>query len=204
MLEASGREAMVADLADVLSYLHSFDIDQARGLGVPETDYAFPMRDDYLLTGDAPALYQDDLTAFSASGVADVEVLNVLRTLLDRYLARTENRRGRVALLHNEVSGDHVLVDASGRVTGIIDLNGMILGPAVRDFLYLYELLGTSFVREVIKAYGLLDPEEALEDLQFLHVWHTLLRLLWAIEHRFERGIVERSRALRTLCTPAS
>ncbi|HEX2137300.1 MAG TPA: aminoglycoside phosphotransferase family protein [Microvirga sp.] len=193
------RQALVSDLAAFFRHLHGFDVDRARSLGVPQSDYPLSMRDDHVLLGPAQDLYWRDLEAFRSSPAGSPELLAFLEGALDRHLARADDDSPAPALLHNEVSGDHVLVDSAGRVSGIIDFNGMLIGPPARDFLYLYEEHGRAFALELIEDYGLIDPVRALRELEFLHVWHTLGRLLWMVEHAHGPGIDRRRRELEEL-----
>ena len=193
------RQALVSDLAAFFRHLHGFDIDRARALGVPQSDYAFSMRDDHFLSGPAQDLYRRDLEALRSSPAGSPELLAFLEEALDRHLARANEDSPGLALLHDEVSGDHVLVDSAGRVSGIIDFNGMRIGRPARDFLYLYEEHGRAFALELIEDYGLIDPVRALQELEFLRVWHALVRLLWMVEHAHGPGIDRRRRELEDL-----
>ena len=192
-------KGLIPDLAAFFRHLHGFDVEHARACGLLQSDYPMSMQDDFFLTGSARDLYRRDLEALRACGMGDAELVAFLERIVQQHLARVEGGPVPAVLLHGEVSGDHVLVDGPGRITGIIDFNGMLIGPPVRDFLYLYGECGRAFTRDLIEAYGMLDPDTALGELHFLHVWHTLARLLWAVEHAYGPGIERRRQELQAL-----
>jgi hypothetical protein len=68
----------------------------------------------------------------------------------------------------------------------------VIIGDPVRDFLYLYEEYGLPFMAQFLDHYPVPDRRSLLARLHFYREWHTALRLLWAVEHRYERGIILR------------
>jgi aminoglycoside phosphotransferase (APT) family kinase protein len=191
--------ALIPDLAAFFRHLHGFDVEHARACGLLQSDYPLSMQDDFFLTGSARDLYRRDLEALRACGMGDPELVRFLERMVQQYLARVEGGSVPTVLLHGEVSGHHVLADRTGRITGIIDFNGMLIEPPVRDFMYIYEECGRAFTRDLIEAYGMLDPDTALGELQFLHVWHTLARLLWAVDHSYGPGIERRYHELQAL-----
>ncbi|WP_083939178.1 phosphotransferase family protein [Deinococcus apachensis] len=183
-LPPDARRSLVMALAAFFGHLHAFDPARAAGLGVPVREYPFAMREAELLQGPPEELYRRDLEALAAWPGEHAALLSRLKDALARHLEAIVKSAQPLVLLHGEVSGDHVLHDSrTGRVTGIIDWNGMVVGRPARDFLYLYEQYGREFVTDLLREYGRLPLEDTLRELHFLHVWHTLLRLLWAAEH---------------------
>src|SRR5262249_406641 len=122
------------------------------------------------------------------------------RRIVGEHLGDRRNLDGPVALLHGEVSGDHLLHDpATGRLTGVIDFNGMIIGDPVRDLLYLYEDYGLQFLATLLDSYPMGDRQLLLARLHFFHEWMTALRLLWVVEHGYEGRVAARLERLREL-----
>ncbi|WP_102125256.1 phosphotransferase family protein [Deinococcus planocerae] len=180
------RNALAEMLGAFFRHLHAFAPARATSLGVPVSEYPFAMQDDALLPGPAKELYRRDLETFATWPGAEAALVGGLERALDGYLRFARAWSPPLVLLHNEVSADHVLYDPStGRPSAVIDFNGMIVGRPARDFLYLYGEYGPDFAAEVLRAYGRLPPGEALEELRFLHLWHVLARLLWAVEHGY-------------------
>ncbi|GGO28767.1 phosphotransferase family protein [Deinococcus humi] len=190
---------LARDLATFFRELHAFDPALARRSGVPETAYAFSMRDDHMLHGAAPDLYRQDLAEYRTGG-ADEDLTAFLEAELEGHLRLLRSDDAPPALLHGEVSVDHVLVD-EGRAVGVIDFNGMTLGRPARDLLYLHETFGLDWTCDLLTAYSALDVKATLTELGFLRVWHTLLRLLWAREHGLPDLAARRQHELLALMT---
>jgi aminoglycoside 2''-phosphotransferase len=187
------RDIAAAELGALFTYLHAFDTSLARQAGVPSSAYPFAMLEDEFRAGDEATLYAEDLERLGRHDVLQPKELNILEQRVASHLGTP---RAPLVLLHNEVSDVHALHDPSTqRLTGIIDLNGMILGPPARDFMYLREDYGADFTRRVLQ-HTRLELEPTLLELEFLHLWHTAARLLWALEHRYIPGI---TRHLETL-----
>lgn len=183
-VDAVDRARSASDFATFFRALHAFDVGRATAAGVPSSDYAFGMRDDHFLEGDAASLYARDLEAYRAAPAAEADTEAFLEAALERHLTTLSDGAPRV-LLHGEVSPDHVLLTERGRVGGIIDFNGMLIARPARDFLYLHETFGRRWTAELLAEYGAPNREATLDELRFLQVWHALLRLLWAVEHGF-------------------
>lgn len=183
-LPPAQRYSLASALAAFFRHLHAFDPARAMQGGVPVREYPFALREAELLQGPPEELYRRDLEALAALPGHHAALLGSLNDALARHLETIRASAQPLVLLHNEVSGDHVLHDPnSGRVTGIIDWNGLVVGRPARDFLYLYEEYGREFVADLLREYGRLPLADTLRELHFLHVWHTLLRLLWAAQH---------------------
>lgn len=200
------RGVLASALAAFFRHLHAFDPIQAAVAGVPVCEYPFAQRDAELLQGSVEELYRHDLEALAALPGDHAALLDHLEEMLTGHLEFVRLSPQPLVLLHGEVSGDHVLHDPqTGRVTGIIDWNGMIVGWPARDFLYLYEEYGREFVTDLLVKYGRLPVGNTLRELHVLHVWHTLLRFLWAEEHGYRaRGEALRERLGMLLATPAA
>lgn len=180
------RQALAGTLGAFVGHLHAFDPAEAARLGVPSSEYPLAMQEDELLPGSAEELYRQDLGAFASWPEAEKALVGGLEDRLAEYLRLTRASAQPLVLLHGEVSADHVLYGPhTGRPTGIIDFNGMIVGRPARDFLYLYGEYGPDFAAEVLRLYGRLPLGEALEELRFLHLWHVLARLLWAVKYGY-------------------
>jgi aminoglycoside 2''-phosphotransferase len=189
-LSARDQGRCAADLARFLRQMHGFPVEVARGLGIVECAYPFAATEDGLSAGTVAAQYRRDLDRLLRFGVLDQATRNFCERIVAEHLAA---RPAPLVLLHGEVSGDHVLYDpATGQLTGVIDFNGVIIGDPVRDFLYLYEEYGLPFMAHLLEHYPVADRRELLTRLHFFREWHTALRLLWALEHHYERGIAVR------------
>ncbi|PYE56561.1 aminoglycoside phosphotransferase (APT) family kinase protein [Deinococcus yavapaiensis KR-236] len=197
-LDATRLRRAALDFANFFRALHALDPEPAKRVNVPSSDYAFGMRDEGWEEGDAASLYARDLEAYRKSRFADADTVTFLTQALDRHLTTLEDGAAHV-LLHGEVSPGHVLLNEDGHLHGIIDFNGMYVGRSARDFLYLYETFGRRWTSDLLVAYESPDVTATLDELRFLHVWHTLLRLMWAVEHGLADLAARRSADLETL-----
>jgi aminoglycoside phosphotransferase (APT) family kinase protein len=97
----------------------------------------------------------------------------------------------RVALIHNDLLANHVLVH-DGHLSGIIDFGEVAAEPAASDFAKWEFAEGERFPVEWIQAgYG--DPSlfEAANDRAYRALWiaNGLWRLHWYYETGFHRGV---------------
>jgi aminoglycoside 2''-phosphotransferase len=199
-LPATTREDVTAELASFLRTLHSFPVGEAQAAGVAVCEYPFSARDDGLLQVSAAEQYMRDLDQLLAWDTLDHDLRDYCRRIIDQHLDDMRRSPSALVLLHGELSQDHVLFDtAAGKITGIIDFNGMIIGDPVRDLLYLYEDYGLEFIDVLLRYYPVEDRATVLARLHFLHEWHTVLRLLWALDHQYAAGIERRLQELRVL-----
>jgi len=200
-LPRRAQERVAADLAGFLHQIHSYPLDLARQAGVPTCDYPFCATEDGLTEGPAAGQYQCDLERILRYPLLDQPLRDYCRQIVGRHLDDPDNRDLPMTLLHGEVSQDHVLFDASaGRITGVIDFNGVVISDPVRDMLYLYEDYRLPFVDLFLRHYptdG--DRSRLLARLHFYHEWLTVLRLLWALDHQYPQGIERRLREMRAL-----
>ncbi|HEX5437792.1 MAG TPA: phosphotransferase [Gemmatimonadaceae bacterium] len=84
---------------------------------------------------------------------------------------------GRLRLIHQDLSPEHVLADpATGHLVGILDWTDAILGDPARDFVFLVTWRGWELAEEVLRSYPhALDPGFR-ERLRFMA---RLLSLMW-------------------------
>jgi hypothetical protein len=88
------------------------------------------------------------------------------------------------ALVHGDLSGEHILLDADKKLlAGVIDFTDVVITTPVLDFMYLTEAYGTDFMLSVMLFYGVPNSKDTGSLVWRLHRWHTVLRLLWALDH---------------------
>ncbi len=143
----AASEGLVRALGAFLGALHAVPLDLARGCGVEHHGWRAP--EVYLARGlEAverlrPVLgpaRAEACVAFVEAGCADARATS----------PGPEGRR----LLHNDLSSDHVIVDAGGEaLVGIIDWSDVELGDPAVDFSGVYHFLGEAGTRRVLAAY---------------------------------------------------
>jgi aminoglycoside 2''-phosphotransferase len=186
---AKQRADAASSLGALIAHLHATPRETALACRVLESDYPFTMLEDSARLGDAATLYREDLERAAAfEPTVSQDVIAHLERRLETFLE--SGARSPHVLLHNELSNVHVLVNPRHqRLAGVVDLNGMILGPAAREFVYLLEDYGEAFTRAVLAHCPHLEPDATLEETQFYCLWHTLAKLLWALENQYASGV---------------
>lgn len=137
-------------LGALLGELHHFDVGEAARLGVREDR--------------EPVARWLEVIRRSATTASDV-----LERLPPHVLdaARLPAQR-RMALLHADLGGEHVLVDpASGRVTGVIDWADAIVGDPAIDYAGLLGWRGEAFLVEALESAAIPFDEDDLVRARF-------------------------------------
>lgn len=199
-LSGEDQARCAADLAVFLRGMHCFPLDAARQAGIPVCAYPFAATEDGLTDGTAEEQYRHALERILSYTLLDQAMRDFCQRIVAEHLEGAPAEVVPLALLHGEVSSDHLLIDpATRRLTGVIDFNGAIIGDPVRDLLYLYEDYGVVFLVSILDHYPIADRPRLLAKLHFFHAWHTVLRLLWALDHQYSPGIRQRLKELREI-----
>lgn len=130
-------------LADLLRELHTFPADSAReALGQPGTVTDWRCRYQALL----------DQVVRSAPRVLDAGLMAALTGEFTAFLKQDWDFTP--VLVHRDLAPEHVLVDDTGRIVGLIDFEDAAVGDPAIDFAGLLPLLGCDRVDELLVAYG--------------------------------------------------
>ncbi|WNZ62380.1 phosphotransferase [Myxococcus sp. MxC21-1] len=134
-------------LGAFLRALHALDPAEADALGVPADD-------------------DPELEAWSAAAVDDLR-LAVEHGHVERHRAadweqrlrvRPTEGRGAPRLVHGDFAAEHVLVDAHGAPTGVIDWSDACVGDPARDFAGLLHWGGAPMLTAALETYGAVSP----------------------------------------------
>jgi aminoglycoside phosphotransferase (APT) family kinase protein len=175
-LPRAARARAAEQLADFLSALHASAREVVTACDLPRLDETVLAA---RLRREAP---------LALSGLVAPAVMQGL----DARLAAGSSQRGSgpPALLHCDIAPGHVLCDgATGALSGVIDFGDVSLGPAARDFIFLYEDFGAALCREVLGAYASSAGAEA-PTFADVRSWYLLEALSWTLE-RLELGAQE-------------
>lgn len=156
-LPAPTRSRLAREVGVALRALHAIDPVVGRGCRLEGVDYGARMRE------LRRRIYAPE------GGVLPEALKSALAEAFDRYLVQRDEWRFEPALLHADVSPDHVLVDADRHaLTGIIDWSDVCIGDPARDFIYLYEDWGGDFLALTLEAYAPRERER-FESRIYLH-----------------------------------
>jgi aminoglycoside 2''-phosphotransferase len=136
------ERASAADaIAMFLRALHGLQPNPDMGSSLPREDPRM-VAEEYLARAEREVLPK--LPALEA---------RALRKQFDLYLNTSANFLFRPAVLHADLSGDHILMDADS-IGGVIDFGDVCWGDPDYDFMYLSVEFGQAFVEEVARRYG--------------------------------------------------
>lgn len=139
------KDSLAKSIAEFLQALHSVDIPE--NMVDLEDDFVEGLQKDY---NDIRKLIYDSLNAKE-------------KKFTDNYyqnaLSDTDYRARRTALIHNDLSCNHIVIDKTeNRATGIIDFGDAAITDIDLEFVYLFEdseeELGSDFGRRVLKYYN--------------------------------------------------
>lgn len=176
---------LARQLAGFLSALHGFPIERACALGVPWCDAAgWRMR--YV------CLYQD-VCAF-VFPLLSVSEREAMAALWEGFLSDDGLFLFQPSLVHQDLTGDHILVGAAG-VCGVIDWGDVAIGDPAIDVAGLLYAFGAGFVRDVLAGYradgDALLLRRALFYRQIIPVHEVLFGCQMGLEGHVQAGLLE-------------
>lgn len=150
-------------LAGVLRELHAFPVDVARAtLGQAGT------------VDEWRAGYASLWTDVEATVLPELDA-GLARAVTDGFAALLAGDWDfRPTLVHRDIAPEHVLVDDSGRVVGLIDFEDAAVGDPAIDFAGLLPLLGHDRVDRLIADYGRPVDRERLRHYWWLAPLHDV------------------------------
>jgi aminoglycoside 2''-phosphotransferase len=188
------------DLVLFLQQLHAFSLDDARAVGVPECDYPFCRTEEGITQGSAVEIYRRELElltrhprlAHYLDEATRQQVVAACERLVDTLTQRLQPGDLPLALVHGDLSGEHILLDTGKMaIAGVIDFTDVVITTPALDFMYATEVYGTDIMLSILQSYGVPNSKDTGSLVWRLHQWHTALRLLWALDHD-SRPLVER------------
>lgn len=175
------RERLARQLAAFLGALHAVPLAETRALGAPEPELWSEMYAP-LITELRPHLGARTATALDVLGA--------------RFAATEDERRAARALVHADIAGAHLLVDADGALAGIIDYGDAMIGDPALDFAGLLNEASRALRERVLAHY----PGRVDAGARDRAAWYITVAPLYAVREGLARGdaaLLERGR--RTL-----
>lgn len=165
-LDESSRERCASQVADFVKQLHAVDLTIAAKCGIEVVNYRAEYRN----------LFQRAKQHLFVS-LSEPEQRFVEYTI-DEFLVDASVREFEPALLHGDLSPDHVIFDEStAAVTAIIDFGDLVIGDPAADIVLIYEDYGVDFLNRFLRCYG--DTSSVRERIHGLYV---LGAIDWAVQ----------------------
>ena len=130
----------------------------------PELAARLPREDPGLIAKDYLARAEGEI-APKLSHTAARALLQVFQT----YLGAPEHFLFTPAVLHADLSRDHILID-NGAASGILDFGDVSWGDPDYDFMYLFVDYGSAFTEEVARRYQHIDIEQLRLKLRYFGI----------------------------------
>ena len=94
------------------------------------------------------------------------------------YLNNLNNFDYKPSLLHNDLSGNHILINVNDKqVEGIIDFGDMAIGDPDYDLTLLFAEFGENFINKLLQFYNRPNSSTLIEKLKFFNLANVLLRI---------------------------
>jgi aminoglycoside 2''-phosphotransferase len=180
------------DIVLFLQQLHAFSLDDARAMAIPECDYPFCRTEEGITEGSAAEIYNRELARLIShprlsaylGDATKQQLAQSCSQLVEALTASPQPGDLPPALVHGDLSGEHILLDADKKqIADVIDFTDVVITTPALDFMYLTEAYGTDFLLRVMLSYGVPNSKDTGSLVWRLHQWHTALRLLWALDH---------------------
>ena len=145
--EPPQRRAVARVLGAFLRALHDVDVHIAAEAGAPPDD------DPTLEEWSAQAV--EDVARARGEGLIDAET----SASLQRYLGAAPVGPYRPTLVHGDLAAEHVLLDADGSVSGVIDWSDAMIADPALDLAGFFHWGGAEMLAEALETYGASDAE---------------------------------------------
>ena len=160
-------------LAGFLMTIHRQNIDEFTKLGIEIQDFRADYKCDF------------EETQKNIFPLLSIEDQEFIAGQFQSYLENDENFSYQPVLLHNDLSSDHILVDAeTAQINGIIDFGDIGIGDGDYDLMCLHGDYGKDFVTRFLQFYSHFDSQKLFSKLNF---W-MLVNDLQAVKHYLEEG----------------
>ncbi|GMU19717.1 MAG: hypothetical protein AMXMBFR12_09090 [Candidatus Babeliales bacterium] len=180
-----GKKQLCDDLSRFLVELENcVSIADARKIGLPTADWPMASID-----------LNKKLTHLEGT------LKTIFDNVIDRY-ALLEKDTELVAVVHNDLHGDNILIDdKTGKLIGIIDFSSTAIGSIYHEFRYLH-LIDISLVEQVVEAYSKLSGKQLNTQDAYAYCLATeFSRLVQAQERNNTQKVAAISQRIMNLVT---
>ena len=179
------KDSLAKNIAEFLRTLHAVDIPEE--LKDLEDDFIEGLRIDY---EDIHSLVYDTLSV-QAKKFTDDYYQNALNN--DDYKAV------RTALIHNDLSCNHIVIDDNNNAAGIIDFGDIAITDVDLEFVYLFEdseeEIGSDLGKRVLKYYRHENEERLMKKIKLKQDGESFEKILFGnamgLDDMFNEGLKE-------------
>ena len=160
---------------------YSFINDEISILGYKKIDGAFLTPDIYnKLTNEEQDNLKQDIANFlkqmHSLDYSEIDFCKIDKSDIKK-LSETNIYSNNQCLCHNDFSCNHLLLDENKKLCGIIDFGDAGITDVYSDFIYLLEdseeEIGQKFGEEILKLYGNIDIEKAIEYRDIMEEYYS-------------------------------
>ena len=182
-LSTDEKETLKKDIADFLKQMHSLDTKEISNYAIDNKENVL---EEYELLKNT--IY-NDLTE---------DEKNYIERFMNR-LNTTTIFNDKKCLCHNDFSCNHVLLDDSNRLCGIIDFGDSGIIDEYCDFIYLLEdsdeEIGREFGEDILKLYGDIDVDKAKEYQDVVEEYYPIETIVYGIKNN-RQDFIDKGRNL--------
>jgi aminoglycoside phosphotransferase (APT) family kinase protein len=192
-LSETHRAALASPLAGFLRVLHAIPAIEMRGLGASGDELG------RLDAAKRTPITLQRLRGLAKSGGIDPLTAGRVGARLEQMPVPTLTDDS--SLVHGDLYGAQILVDANASVCGIIDWGDIHIGHRAVDLAAAYEFLPPSARAVFLSAYGPVD-ESTLRFAELRALWHATAVAEYAVATRSEALLNEARLVMAWLSTP--
>lgn len=176
------KEKLAQDIAHFLKQLHCLNI-------VPLLEFT---------TDNQKACLEDSkILKAEVYNILNKKQKNFIESIFAQIISNDKIFNGKKALCHNDLSGNHILLNENYELAGVIDFGDACVTDIYCDFLYLLEKSEEEIEREfglkVLKDYGLKEIETVIEYADLKEEYYPIETLLCGIKNNskelWEQGL---------------
>ena len=179
------KDSLAKSIAEFLRALHSVNIPEE--LKALEDDFIEGLEIDY---NDIRSLVYDRL---------NVKAKEFTDNYYQNALSDDDYKASRTALIHNDLSCNHIVIDDNNSVAGIIDFGDVAITDVDLEFVYLFEdseeELGSDFGKRVLKYYHHENKERLMKKIRLKHNGEAFEKILFGnamnLDDMFSEGLSE-------------
>ena len=179
------KDSLAKNIAEFLRALHAVDIPEE--LKDLEDDFIEGLRIDY---EDIHSLVYDTLSA---------QAKEFTNNYYQNALNNDDYKAVRTALIHNDLSCNHIVIDDNNNAAGIIDFGDVAITDVDLEFVYLFEdseeEIGSDFGKRVLKYYCHENEERLMKKIKLKQDGEAFEKILFGnamgLDDMFNEGLKE-------------